>query len=305
MNTPIAFFIFKRPDTTEQVFDVIRQAKPSKLFVIADGPRSDRPGEAEKCAATRAIIDRVDWKCEVIKNYSETNLGCGKRVSSGLNWVFEQAQEAIILEDDCVPHPTFFRFCQELLEQYQLDHRVMSISARNVPQQHRLSKDSYHFSRYQRCWGWATWKRAWQHFDFEMKLWPFIRDHHLLEDILGDSKQAKQWMRTFQSVYDGRIDTWDYQWMFACWLQSGLSILPSVNLVENIGFGPEATHTQDSNSYLNNLLLEEINFPLCHPKTLIRDSKADDYIQKTIHSHSKISYIKNKFMNYLHITGKS
>jgi hypothetical protein len=131
LKTPVALIIFKRPDTTERVFETIRQAKPPKLLVVADGPRTDQPGEAEKCAATRAIIDRVDWDCEVLKNYSDSNLGCGLRPATGISWVFEQVEEAIVLEDDCVPHPTFFRFCEELLEYYRHDERIMSISGIN------------------------------------------------------------------------------------------------------------------------------------------------------------------------------
>jgi hypothetical protein len=160
VNTPIAFFIFNRPDTTARVFEAIRQAQPSKLLVVADGPRSTRPGEAEKCAATRAIIDQVDWECEVLTNYSDVNLGCRHRVSSGLDWVFEQVEEAIILEDDCLPHPTFFRFCEELLEWYRHDHRIVAISGDNFQNGHQSGEFSYYFSRYVHIWGWATWRRG-------------------------------------------------------------------------------------------------------------------------------------------------
>lgn len=132
LKTPVAFIVFKRPDTTEKVFEVIRKAKPPKLLVIADGPRAYRPGEAENCAATRAIIERVDWECEVLKNYSDINLGCKQRVSSGLNWLFDLVEEAIILEDDCLPHLSFFRFCQELLTYYRDEQQITSISGQNA-----------------------------------------------------------------------------------------------------------------------------------------------------------------------------
>ncbi len=183
IKTPVVVIIFKRTDTTEKVFEAIRLAKPPKLFVIADGPRADHPGEAEKCEAARAIIERVDWECEVLKNYSDTNLGCAKRVSSGLDWVFSNVEEAIILEDDCVPHLTFFPFCEELLEKYRYDTRIASISGQNVQFGRERTNYSYYFSRYNHCWGWATWRRAWQHFDFDMKLWPEIKKGHLLDDI--------------------------------------------------------------------------------------------------------------------------
>src|SRR4028118_433764 len=184
MKTPVVLIIFNRPAQTEKVFEVIRQAKPPKLLVIADGSRAERPGEAEKCAAARAVIDRVDWDCEVFKNYSDVNLGCDPRISSGLNWVFETVEEAIILEDDCVPHPTFFRYCEELLERYRHDARVMNISGQNVLFGRHRTEYSYYFSRYTLCWGWASWRRAWQYFDVDVKLWPEIRDQNLIKNVL-------------------------------------------------------------------------------------------------------------------------
>jgi hypothetical protein len=294
MKTSVAFFIFKRPDTTEKVFEVIRQAKPSKLLVIADGPRPDRLGEAEKCAAVRAIIDRVDWDCEVLKNYSEINLGAGKRVSSGLDWVFDKVEEAIILEDDCVPHPTFFRFCEELLERYRYDTRIFLISAQNVQLGRRRTEYSYYFSRYTHIWGWATWRRAWLHYDFDMKLWPEIKVEGFLNDILLDSQGVKYWTEILQAVYEKRIDTcWDYQWTFACWLQRGLSIIPNVNLVSNIGFGPEATHFKGKRrSKFDAPPIEALEFPLKHPPFVIRNAEADNFTQKNIFRKTWFNQIK-------------
>ena len=285
LKTPVAFIIFKRPDTTQKVFEAIRQAKPPKLLVVADGPRADRTGEAEKCAATRAIIDRVDWNCKVIKNYSEINLGCGKRVSSGLDWVFDQVEEAIILEDDCVPHPTFFHFCEELLERYRYDDRIASISGQNVQFGSRRTEYSYYFSRYPHIWGWASWRRAWQHYDFDMKLWPEIKARNLLRDILQDPEAEKCWSEIFQSIYERRIDTWDFQWTFVCWIHSRLSILPNANLVSNIGFGTESTNTDDENSRYHNLATEAIKFPMKHPPFIIRNAQADKFTQKTLYNY--------------------
>ena len=295
MKTPVAFLIFNRPDTTEKVFEAIGQAKPPKLLVVADGARSDRPNEAEKCEAARKIIERVDWDCEVLKEYSNTNLGCGKRVASGLDWVFENVESAIILEDDCVPHPTFFPFCEELLLRYRDDKRIMSISALKVPERTRTRNQSYsyHFSRYHRCWGWATWKRAWEHFDYNMFLWSLIKEDNWLQDILDNKNYVRDWTNIFQSVYDNHIDTWAYRWMFACWLQSGLSILPSANLVTNIGFNAEATHTKNFNQKRANLQLEAMNFPLQHPPFIIQDKQADSLIQDKIHRRSNVQRIKS------------
>jgi hypothetical protein len=292
MKTPVALNLFTRPDTTERVFEIIRQAKPPKLLVFADGPRSDRPSEAEKCAAARAIIERVDWDCEVLKNYSEANLGPGRRISSGLNWVFDNVEEAIVLENDCVPHSTFFRFCDELLELYRNDTRIVSINAQNVQLGHKRTEYSYYFSRYTHSWGWATWRRAWHHYDFDMKLWSEIEAKNLLSDIFADRQTEKYWTEIFQAMYEKYIDTWDYQWTFACWLQSGLSITPNVNLVSNIGFDSEATYSTNKKSQFNNVPREAIEFPLKHPPFMIRNAQADNFTQKTMFRKSWFNQFK-------------
>ncbi|PAX60058.1 glycosyltransferase family 2 protein [Brunnivagina elsteri] len=282
MKTPVAFLIFNRPDTTEKVFEAIRQAKPPKLLVVADGPRPDRPGEAEKCQAAREIIKQVDWDCEVLTNYSDVNLGCKKRVASGLDWVFENVEEAIILEDDCLPHPTFFPFCEELLDKYRDDNRIMTISGDNFQFGKTRNKDSYYFSRYNHCWGWASWRRAWQHYDIEMKNWEKVRDEGWLKDIFCDSSSVKYWENIFQRTYEGKIDTWDYIWTYCCWLQNGLTILPNVNLVSNIGFGNEGTHTKSKKNIFANIPAEEMRFLLQHPSFVIRNEKADSLTQRTL-----------------------
>ena len=275
--TPVALIIFNRPDTTERVFAEIAKAKPLKLLLIGDGPRSNRAGDAEKVAATRAIVERVDWDCEVLTNFSEENMGCKERPKSGIDWVFDQVEEAIILEDDCLPHPTFFRFCQELLNQYRQDQRVSMISGNNFQPEYHNTDDSYYFSRYLGTWGWASWRNRWQDsYDIDMQNWPVVRDSGWLEDILGSKVEARKWTRTFESVYTGKINTaWDYQWLFAGWLHNRLGITPRVNLISNIGFGADATHTTQSGSNLANRPTEEMTFPLNHPSYMIRNHMAD------------------------------
>jgi hypothetical protein len=286
VKTPIAFFIFKRPDTTERVFEAIRQARPPKLLVVADGPRADRPDEPQLCGATRAVLDRIDWDCEVLTNYAETNLGCKNRVSSGLDWVFNQVEEAIILEDDCLPHPSFFAFCETLLDRYRYDERIFLISGQNVQMGRRVNEYDYYFSRYTHCWGWATWRRSWLHYDVEMKLWPTIRDHQELEGILmGDRYAIKVWRQVFEAMYTQQIDTWDYQLLFACWMQNGLTILPNVKLVENIGFGPAGTHTTTANNPYASIPLEGVTLPLKHPPYVIRSRAADYFTQRTLYNY--------------------
>lgn len=282
LTTPVAFLIFNRPETTKRVFEAIRQAKPPKLLVVADGPRTDKLGEAEKCFAARAIIDQVDWECEVLTNYSDVNLGCRKRVSSGLDWVFEQVEEAIILEDDCLPHPTFFRYCQELLEKYRDDKRVMMISGDNFQFGRNRTEYSYYFSHYGHCWGWASWRRAWTKYDDSMGLWKELRDNSWLNDVLENEQTVAYWSRIFQAVYEG-FNTWDYIWQYILWLNNGLTILPNVNLVSNIGFG-SGTHTNMINNQLANMKVEALNLPLIHPPFLIRNTQADNYTEVTIFS---------------------
>lgn len=294
MKTPVAFIIFKRPDTTKQVFEAIRQAKPPKLLVIADGARENQPEEAEKCAATRAIIDRVDWDCEVLKNFADENMGCRNRVSSGLDWVFETVEEAIILEDDCVPNPSFFIFCEELLEKYRDDRRIMTICGTNVLGEWKSDLQSYFFSSYYSCWGWATWKRAWNYYDVEMKLWSNPDIKKRVREILANDQQYRIWKKLFDNVR--QADTWDFQWFLSYILQSGLVIIPSVNLVSNIGFSAEATHTKEKDIRAN-LTSNTMSFPLKEPLCIVRDREYETVRSKkmsVINSLSRRIYLKTK-----------
>ena len=296
-TTPIVLMIFNRPAVIQQVFNEIRKISPAKLFVIADGPRRGMEDDVEQCAAARKILEQVDWECQVLKNYADVNLGCKLRVASGLDWVFSLVEEAIILEDDCLPHPTFFPFCQELLEGYRDDKRIMTISGNNFQYGQRRTTDSYYFSRYPHVWGWATWRRAWKCYDVDMNLWPAVRAGRWLFDILGSRradvkngqchfdvmasmKAIEYWYKIFDSTYEGKINTWDYQLVFASWLQNGLNIMPNVNLVSNIGFGADATHTKVPGRCAN-MPVKAVVFPLQHPPFIIRDAAADDYTQAT------------------------
>ncbi|BAC09938.1 hemolytic protein HlpA [Thermosynechococcus vestitus] len=277
LTTPVAFIIFNRPDTTKRVFDEIAKAKPPKLLVVADGPRVDRQGEADKVAAARAVINCVNWECEVLTNFSETNLGLRQRVSSGIDWVFAQVEEAIILEDDCLPDPTFFRFCQELLEHYRHDQRIGMISGNNFQFGRRRNRDSYYFSKYTHIWGWATWRDRWVgSYDVAMSKWPRIRDEGWLIDMVGNAREARYWENIFEQVYCGKINSWAYQWTFANWVEGRLTILPATNLISNIGFGSDATHTNGT-SELANMARVPMNFPLVHPVGVIRNNQADRF----------------------------
>ena len=300
MKTPVAFIIFNRPDTTKRVFEAIRHAKPPKLLVIADGHRADRPGEAEKCVAAKAIIGGVDWECEVLTNYSDVNLGCKKRVSSGLDWVFDNVYKAIILEDDCLPDLSFFDFCENLLERYENDSRIMSICGVNFQLVNRNinynshSNYSYYYSMFHDCWGWATWKRAWKYNDVNMNLWPQVKTEKLLNNLLFDDRSVKYWVKIFQSAYENKVNSWFYPWFFSCRVHSGFGIFPEKNLVSNIGFGMAGTHTIDQNNPYANLCLEKLDLPLVHPPFMIHNKKADKYTQNTRFSPSLVLRIQRK-----------
>ncbi len=291
--------IFNRPDPTRQVFDAIRAAKPSKLLVVADGPRADKPGEAEKCSATREIIDDVDWDCDVQRNFSDTNMGCRLRVSSGITWAFELVEKAVILEDDCVPSASFFHYCAELLDHYESDERVMMVSGDNFLFGNPATADSYYFSRYPHVWGWATWRRAWSKYDLHMTRWPEIRDKKLFNQYFPKMSERYYWESILQHVYDGNIDTWDYQWAYSIWANSGLSITPARNLIQNVGFHSTATHTKRDNVYssYSSLTAEELSFPLTHPMTVLASFDKDELEARLRDAHTKtLPYPFNKYV---------
>jgi len=285
LNIPVAFLIFNRPGVTRRVFAEIARARPKRLLIVADGPRS--ADEVEKCAAARSVIDQVDWDCEVLTNFSDVNLGCKRRVSSGLDWVFEQCDSAIVLEDDCLPNHTFFPYCAELLEKYRNDERVMMVSGNNFQFGRERGPYSYYFSCYAHIWGWASWRRAWRHYDVGMSRWPALREASWLQSLFDDTAAVCYWEETLDRSYSGHIDSWDIQWVFTCLAHNGLTVSPNVNLVSNIGFGAEATHTKDDIYGVAELQAGEIEAPLKHPPFVIRDKDADRFVFERIFAKEK------------------
>lgn len=283
MQTPVALIIFNRPQTTERVLAAIAKVKPSRLFVIADGPRPDRADDVEKCAAARKVIERVDWDCDVKTNFAEKNLGCGLRPSSGISWVFEHVDRTIILEDDCVPHPSFFRYCDELLERYADDERVMMISGNNFLPDGGGMKHSYTFFRSLNLWGWATWRRAWQRYDFHMDGWPAARNSTWFADLFDSPRVLRYWREVYDQFYvhADRNDVWDFQFAFAVMAARGLGIAPCCNLVSNIGFGDDATHTFGESDLANRPACE-MPFPLRHPPRVEHDPDYDRKVFDTV-----------------------
>ncbi len=276
LKTPIAFIIFNRPDLTAIVFERIREAKPDILFIIADGPRVSNEEDISKSAATRKIVDEgVDWPCEVFKNYSDVNLGCGKRVSSGIDWVFQNVEKAIILEDDCLTDISFFNFAEELLIKYEDDKRVMHINGTSWNPPSLPKSDSYFFSAYSISWGWATWKRAWEHFDFEMKKWNEKKDLSEIYSIFNSEVEINRRRRTWKQVSQPQNDIWGYQWFFAIRSQNGICITPRRNLIKNVGLRSDATHTLSATHPLGDLTVFKTDNPLSHPTKMSRNKNAD------------------------------
>ena len=281
----VALLIFNRPGVTARVFAAVRAARPARLFVIADGPRPGRPGEADAVAATRAVTDAVDWPCEVTRLYSDRNLGCAARVASGLDAVFGAVEDAVILEDDCLPHPAFFPYCAALLDRYRDDERVMAVcgsdlrdAAPGPPPSAAAPRTGYRFSRYPLCWGWATWARAWRHYDPAPAAWPAARDAGALAAVVPDPADRAAWDGLYDAVARGEVNSWAYPWQLCVWLQHGLSVHPNANLVSNVGFGGAATHTRKTTP-LSGLPTADCG-PLPEPPALLPDPAGDAAIAR-------------------------
>jgi hypothetical protein len=278
IQTPVILMIFKRPDLTARVLNAIAEVKPRTLLVVADGPRVERPGEREACEAARAVIDRVDWDCDVIRNYSDVNLGCGRRPGTGITWAFTLVEEAIVLEDDTVPVPSFFRYCEELLARYRDDERVMHVAGMCMRRVPVAIDESYYFSQFNIAAGaWATWRRAWRYFDAAVESWPALRATSWLADQLQERGGSDHWAPVFDRAYirKGDVSYWDHQWTFACWANSGLSVVPRMNLASNLGGGADATHMHAEDDPILHLPVEEMTFPLTHPRHVLQRRDLD------------------------------
>jgi hypothetical protein len=285
-KTPVLLLTFNRPETTAQVLEAIRAARPERLFIASDGPRTHVPQDSEKVAATRAVIDNlVDWPCRVQKRYSDVNQGCRIGVSQAITWFFDQVEEGIILEDDCVPHPDFFGYCTELLDRYRNDPRVMNIAGDNSVGLTPTDLDSsYCFTRQTLIWGWATWRRAWDHYDADLDGWKTLRsDRARLKGLWPDPVERRWQTRKLNRLLEtGQPNTWDYRWSFTVQVNEGLSVTPVTNLIRNVGFGAEATHTMSSRDARANVPAQSI-LPLRHPPTVTPDSDVERQIFDRVH----------------------
>jgi len=294
MRSAVLFLVFNRPDTTKKVFAAIRAAKPPKLYIAADGPRSDRPSDKEACEEVRAIATAVDWPCEVKTLFREHNLGCKMGVSTGINWFFENEEEGIILEDDVLPLPSFFPYCDELLAKYRDNDRVWMISGSNLISDQIDPQTSYFFSRNALIWGWASWRRAWQYYDVHLQDWPQLKQEEWLGRVFANQPLLiSHWTYLFNELYAGKRNTWDYQCAYTCWRIGALTITPAENLTENLGFGENATHTSSKKpAFLDRALPKNLIFPLRHPNEVVVNESADALVFKQVHGISLKNAIK-------------
>lgn len=281
-ESPVLFLIYNRPSHTREVFREIRAARPNELYISGDGAKPDVPEDAILVAEARRIVDQIDWECDVRVLFRDENLGLKRAVGDGINWFFEHVEEGIILEDDCVPHQDFFRFCDDLLPRYRNDERVSVVTGNNFQSGKWRGESSYYFSHYAHVWGWATWRRAWKHYDPEINFWPEFKNSSKLSALLGKDDEYRYWKNILDSVYAKAFETtWDYPWQASIWQSGGLTATPNVNLVRNIGFGIFSTHTSNVDSKSSNITTNNLG-PLIHPKRFLRDRKADALTFRTV-----------------------
>ncbi len=279
VESPILFLIFNRPETTEIVFQLIKKVQPKKLFIAADGPRKTSFKDIELCSKTREIVGRIDWDCEVKNLFRKENLGCKYSLSGAISWFFENVEEGIILEDDCVPSISFFSFCDSLLSLYRNDDRISIISGTNFQNKNQRGEASYFFSKFAYVWGWASWKRVWRKYDLELLNYDEKEVISILKFLIEDPKMREFWIMIFKKLKSGKINSWAYQFCFLNFFENFYGIVPNINLITNIGFGEAATHTIDPNNQFANLPRFELE-TIISPKNLIGDKKADNFVLK-------------------------
>jgi hypothetical protein len=308
LDTPVLFLIFNRPNPTHKVFQEIKKIRPAKLYVSADGPRENYPDDRYNCEQARKIIEKIDWNCKVSTLFRDDNLGCGASISQALDWFFDNENEGIILEDDCVPNQSFFMFCKNLLEKYKNDSRIMHINGNNfnAPLEKMLTnfeRSSYYFCSFPQVWGWATWKRAWEKFDFKIPDWPQVKKEELLVERFPSYMRYYEKSKHFDNVFSGKVDTWDFQWQYAVLSNNGLVISPQSNLISNIGYGRDSTHIKEFDAHRNNLSTCEIEFPLKRPLCMLPNKLLDLHYASQMGMRIKFKNLpiamKNWFKYYL------
>lgn len=296
-TTPILLLIFNRPDYVERQLQALRNLAPPIVYIAADGPREGNQGDLVACQQAREMVSLIDWKCEVKTKFLPTNLGCKNAVSDAIDWFFSEVEMGVIIEDDCMADNSFFAYAQELLEKFKENKEVVHISGFN-PLKHSPFSTSFSYTIHPLCWGWATWRRAWEKYDMQMADWPEQKNMHLLSKVLAKTSSVLYWEKLFDKMYRQEIDTWDYQWIYTIFKEKGLCIFPRVNLVTNIGFDQRATHTRIPFSPNSHKRAISLGFPLHYPKEIKRDSVLDDKIEEQFERaplHKILSGLKQYF----------
>lgn len=292
-STPILLIVFNRPHLTAKVLDSLLALQPDTLYVAADGPRQNNSSDIKRCSETRGLIkSKITWPCQLKTRFLNENKGCGKAVSEAISWFFSENEQGIILEDDCLPDPSFYTFCEQLLLKYKSNEEIMHIGGANFQDGKKRGDGSYYFSSEIHVWGWASWKRAWNTFDYNISDLQQFTATDKIKKYYQDKTIIRYWYNIFQRMQTHEIDTWDYQWRYAIWKSGGLAIIPQKNLVSNIGFGADATHTTATASS-DNVPSQAIDNVLVHPAAIIRDTAADQY---TFDHHYRPNSIKNSLM---------
>ncbi len=283
-ETPVLFLVFNRMEVMKNVFNQIKNIKPRKFFIASDGARNEL--EKIKVEEVRSwILSNIDWNCEVKTLFRDENLGCGNAVSGAITWFFDNVEKGIILEDDCLPSNSFFYYCEELLEKYSNDTRIMHIAGTNLfSDKTKNLETSYYFSKYANIWGWATWRRSWVKYDFDISNFVLARESNILRYYFDYYPSYINRMKWYSSVLNYKneirqIDTWDYQWCYTTAINSGFAIVPRVNLIENLGNDINATHTRINNPFLSQKF-QEIDLPLTHPYFYIVNKNFDLIYEK-------------------------
>ena len=277
-HTPVLVLAFNRPETTQEVFNLLKKIRPKYLYVSVDGPRAEKVNETSRCAQTRNIfLEQIDWDCELKTRFLDNNLGCRYGVSSGITWFLEQVEEGIILEDDCLIDESFFPYAADLLTRYKDSTEVMHISASNFYGRYTI-QESYYFSLYNHIWGWASWRRAWiPNYEVDLKHIERRDFRNTLHTLFERKIDQRFWLDMFDYAKSGNINTWDYQWMFSMWQAGGTSITPRANMVSNIGFGEGATNTQIQQEDFMAQKVWPANFPMKHPNSQQIDKEKDEF----------------------------
>ena len=276
---PILLLVYNRPKHTLALINKLRSIKPKKIYISSDGPKENQK-DFINCKKVKIIISKIDWKCKLKFNYGINNQGCRKSVSNGINWFFDNEKAGIILEDDCVPNLDFFNFCKILLKKYKNQDKISVISGSNF-QKKEIDKYYYYFSKYPHCWGWATWKRAWKLYDPKFSFWPKWKQSLDWKLLHKDLIEKKYWEKIFDKVYKNKIDSWAYVWTACVWKNKGLTATPNLNLIDNIGFDENATHTfalkkfEYKKSRYKNF---KNNIKILHPKSIGINNEADNYV---------------------------